>query len=101
MARTQTPYSLREKFSLKNHLFNREKVSKLAHEIANVSHTFQCENFIEEVMDTFSELELKERIHHITDVLEKHIGTDFFHATNIIERALPPELNPERDDDDF
>jgi hypothetical protein len=101
MARTTLPYTLKEKFSLKDHLFNREKVTKLANEIANISHTFDSESFIKEVIEKFPQLELKERIHHITDILEKYIGKDFVTGTNIIEQSLPPELDPEKDDDDF
>ena len=56
-----------EKFSLKDHLFNRDKVQKIAVEIAVVYPEFKTDSFVNEVVVAFPKLELKQRIEHIAD----------------------------------
>ncbi len=60
-----------EKFSLKDHLFNPAKIEKIATEIKQVYNDFEKDKFTQTVIEKFPELELKERIYHITDCLKK------------------------------
>ncbi len=93
-------------FSLKDQLFNRDKVTYIAGLISDASPSFQTTQFIDEVLGKFPELELMERIHHIVDMLEKYLvhsdnTLDYPASLNILLWALPPELDPDKHDDDF
>ena len=55
---------MKEKFSLKDALYNPEKVQKIATEIKAVYPDFQQEAFEKDVLDPFPDLELKERMYH-------------------------------------
>jgi 3-methyladenine DNA glycosylase AlkC len=90
-----------EKFSLKDELFNPQKVNQIATEIKNVYQAFDQESFEKETVNAFENLELKERIAHIRDMLAKYLPNDYQEATTIILKALPPELDPNKTDDDF
>ena len=92
---------MKEKFSLKDELFNPKKVNLIACEIEQVYSSFPKELFEKEVVEKFPKLELKERIDHIRDTLTKHLPDDFKKATTILLKALPPELDNEKQDDDF
>ena len=90
-----------EKFSLKDELFNPKKVHQIASEIKNVYAPFEQEAFEKEVTTKFDELELKERIVHIRNVLAKYLPKDYVEAVKILLKALPAELDPKKTDDDF
>lgn len=90
-----------ERFSLKDHLFNREKVERLAGWMADADSGFAPEPFAEEVLARFPELELKQRIDWIADCLMARLPEDIEAAGGVIERALPPPLDPTKTDDDF
>lgn len=90
-----------EKFLLKDHLFNKTKVSSLAREIKAVYPTFKKEFFIKEATRDFDTLELKARIHAIRSALRTHLPTDYRTAVGIILRALPKPLDPKNTDNDF
>jgi len=90
-----------EKFSLKDELFNPQKVHQIASEIKAVYAGFQHEKFEKEVTEKFPDLELKERIAHIRDMLAHYLPSDYVEATNILLKALPKELDPTLSDDDF
>ncbi len=90
-----------EKFSLKDELFNPEKVQKIALELKAVHQAFEVESFVEDVLVRFPELELKERIYHIRDMLYRYLPNGYREATNILLTSLPPELDPKKEDDDF
>ncbi len=90
-----------EKFSLKDELFNPQKVNKIATEIKEVYEDFKQKAFAKEVLKPFETLELKERIYHIRDMLAKYLPSDYIEATTILLKALPPELDPNKTDDDF
>lgn len=49
----------------------------------------------------FPKLELKERIEHITVCLHDCLPGDYLAALDILLRSLPPELDPDKTDDDF
>lgn len=91
----------KEKFSLKDELFNVPKVQKIAQEIKAVYASFDVEAFTDEVLALFSELELKERMYHIRDMFRKYLPDNFREATDILLKALPPELDNTQTDDDF
>jgi len=90
-----------ENFSLKDELFNPQKVNQIATEIKNVYQEFEQASFEKETVEAFENLELKERIVHIRDMLAKYLPNDYQEATTIILKALPPELDPNKSDDDF
>ena len=89
------------RFSLKDALFNREKVAYLGDLFARADGGFDKAGFERDVMAVLPELELKERIDHIAGVLTFYLPAEFEAAAALIERALPPELDPMKTDDDF
>jgi len=91
----------KEKFSLKDELFNPQKVEMIAREIKEVYPTFQADKFSQEILARFPKLELKERIYHMRDMLHKHLPSDYQEAVSILHQALPAELDPSKSDDDF
>ncbi len=92
---------MKEKFSLKDHLFNQEKVEYLASLIKPNCRKFKSQSFCRKVLDRFPELELKERIHHMAEMLKETLPEGYRLAVNIIIESLPAELDPEKTDDDF
>ncbi|CAA6818677.1 MAG: DNA alkylation repair enzyme [uncultured Sulfurovum sp.] len=90
-----------EKFSLKDELFNPQKVHQIASEIKEVYPPFNQEKFEYEVITKFPKLELKERIAHIRDRLARYLPSDYVEAIGILLKALPPQLDPNKTDDDF
>lgn len=92
---------MKEKFSLKDHLFNKDTVTCLADLFVAADADFNKKKFVAEVMERFPSLELKARISWITEVLTKHLPNYPGAAMKIIVRALPPPLDPNNTDDDF
>ncbi len=92
---------MKEKYSLKDALFNLDKVSKIASEIQAVYADFEQEAFESEVVNLFPELELKERIDHIRDMLAMYLPDDYREAMGILLKSLPVELDPQKKDNDF
>lgn len=90
-----------ERFSLKDHLFNADKLSLLAEEIARVHPAFNLDGFIVEVVSRFPELELKQRIAWISDCVRRHLPADYREALSVIVAALPDRLDESLGDDDF
>lgn len=91
----------KEKFSLRDHLFNLDKVRKIAAEIHSVYPELDETEFIEEIITEFPRLELKARIDHIRDVMYKHLPDEYENALSVLLRSLPAALDPEKTDDDF
>ena len=91
----------KEKFSLKDELFNATKVEKIANEIKAVYPSFNTKSFSDEVLALFPELELKERMYHMRDMFKKYLPSDYVEATTILLEALPEELNTNKYDNDF
>lgn len=92
---------MKEKFSLKDHLFNTDSVTYLVNLFVAVDSDFNKKKFVNEVVGKFPELELKARIGWITEVLAKHLPSDVGAAMKLIVAALPPPLDPTKSDDDF
>ena len=91
----------RSTFSLKDHLFNAERVDYLATRFEEVHPDFPGDAFRASVTSAFPGLELKERIAHIATRLEGCLPSGYREALAIIIRALPPELDPTRTDADY
>jgi 3-methyladenine DNA glycosylase AlkC len=91
----------KEKFSLKDQLFNEGKIIKIANDIARVYPAFKKDKFIKNVVQSFPELELKQRITHITECLRNHLPESYPEALEIILNSLPEPCNPTLNDNDF
>lgn len=92
---------MNERFSLKDHLFNVEKVSYLGGLLGEAITGFDRARFEATVLERMPELELKQRIALIAEVLGEHLDADFARAAEQIRSALPPPLDPTLADDDF
>ena len=92
---------MKEKVLLKDTLFSASKVRKIATEIKAVYWKFEGEAFTEAVLLPFAELELKERIYNIRDMLGVYLPKDFEVATKILLASLPEELDRTKTDNDF
>ena len=92
---------MKEKFSLKDELFNPQKVEKIALEIKAVYPSFNETSFIKDTLFKFQNLELKERIYHIRDMLSKYLPRNYQDAVNLLLDALPPPLDTAKVDNDF
>lgn len=90
-----------ERFSLKDHLFNPERVSYLGGLLEASIPGFERQGFESAVLTQLPELELKKRIDMIAQVLSTHLDGDFELAAEQIRRCLPPPLDPTPTDDDF
>lgn len=94
---TATP----ERFSLKDHLFNRETMTRLGRLLAPVISGLTPDRFVAEVMDGIGPLELKQRITHIAGIVDGHLPEDYEQSVKVILAALPPPLDPSLSDGDF
>ena len=88
-------------FSLKDQLFNSDKVNYLATLIVATHPHFAQQMFHQDVVSAFPNLELKERIAHIAACLHKYLPDSYQDALFILLQSLPPELDPNKTDDDF
>jgi 3-methyladenine DNA glycosylase AlkC len=89
------------KILLKDQLFNRDRVTVLAGELAAVHPPFHAGEFVEEVMGRLGELELKERIAWIATCLSRFLPDDYRQAVGVILDALPAPNDPTLSDGDF
>lgn len=89
------------KFSLKDQLFNPQKVDYLIGLFLAADSSFPAQEFRDEVLDAFPDLELKERITHIARCLHRVLPDDYVDTLGVILRSLPPRLDPTLTDDDF
>ena len=88
-------------FSLKDHLFNAERVQYLADRFHVANSGFDKSGFVRDTMQQLPQLELKARIVHIATSLERYLADDFRVAAKQIVAALPEPLDPTGTDDDF
>jgi len=91
----------KEKFSLKDQLFNEGKIIKIADDITRVYPAFKKDKFVKNVVQSFPELELKQRITHIAQCLRNHLPESYPDALEIIINSLPEPCNPTLNDNDF
>jgi 3-methyladenine DNA glycosylase AlkC len=90
-----------EKILLKDILFNKTKVAQIARELQHAYPSFKQNEFIQDAVRKFPELELKARISWIADCLKKYLPDDYKDAVAILLKALPSPNNPKLLDDDF
>ncbi|NOE16913.1 hypothetical protein GS634_02095 [Ruegeria atlantica] len=88
-------------FSLKDQLFNAEKVSFLSDLFLDAEPGFDASAFRAQVMSRLPELELKQRMSWIATCLQQAVLGDLPTVAPVILRSLPPPLDPARSDDDF
>ncbi len=90
-----------EKVLLKDLLFNRTKVEKIAKELQHQYPAFKHDEFVREVLAQFPSLELKARIAWIAECLKQHLPKDYRLALEILLAALPTPNDPSLSDNDF
>jgi len=90
-----------ERFSLKDDLFNKTSVSYLADVFYKNDTAFPRQEFINNILEDFPGLELKERIARVRQELELVLPKDFPRACAVIIAALPIELDSKKSDGDF
>lgn len=90
----------KEKFLLKDLLFNESKIDYLF-SMLNKKIIFDNKEKKEKILLKFPDLELKQRISYICDVLEEILPTDYITSLDIILEILPKELDLSKNDDDF
>lgn len=88
-------------FSLKDQLFNLEKVGYLGGLFEAATDRFDRPAFEAQVMSRLPELELKARIDWIAACLAQALPGPLEQVAPVLLRALPPPLDPSRSDDDF
>lgn len=86
---------------LKDQLFHRDNVARIASEIAAVHARLDADSFVARVVSRFPELELKQRIAWISQCLRDHLPDDFRAATGALLASLPAPCNPDLRDGDF
>lgn len=77
-----------ENLLLKDSLFNSDTVSMLANALSQAYPKLNEQDFINSALSAFPNLELKERMSHLTLLIEKSIDADFEETLNILERSL-------------
>lgn len=87
-------------FSLKDRLFNEEKVKFLSGLINEVYSDFDKVGFENKVMKSLLDLELKERMTLICEVLAEFLPNDFDESVDIMVESLP-EVEVIGENDDF
>ena len=90
-----------EKILLKDLLFNREKVARIAGELHRAYPSLAKNEFVRDVVARFPQLELKARISWIAECLERHLPDDYRRAVAILIEAQPAPNNPDLSDGDF
>ena len=88
-------------FSLKDKLFNKDKVQHLAELIFSIHPDFNKIDFVNDVIIKFPDLELMGRVHHIVEIYHKYLPENYPDSLEILLKSLPPELDPNNQDNDF
>jgi len=88
-------------FSLKDQLFNKDKVTGIAGEIQAVYPEFEKTRFVNKVTKKFPELELMDRLLWIRDCLREFLPDDYRQSTAVLLKSLPSPCDPTVSDDDF
>lgn len=74
--------------TLKDELFNREQVTILADLIKDVHTTFNKDDFINDCVNSFPPLELKERMSSVRKELYNYLPKDYITCVEILSKAL-------------
>ena len=88
-------------YSLKDQLFNAERVRYLAGLFGAADAGFDAAEFEVSVMARLPDLELKQRIQWIADCLSASLSGPLPETVPILRAALPPPLDPTLTDNDF
>ncbi len=88
-------------FSLKDQLFNADKVAYLAGLFGGADPGFDADGFHADVMARLPDLELKARIDWIAACLGARLPGELDAIAPVLTGALPPPLDPDLSDDDF
>lgn len=91
----------KEKFSLKDHLFNAETIGQLAQEFCAGIPSFDGPRFEREALSGFAARELMERLEWMADCISQQLSSDFEAMADQLEAAMPAQLDPSLTDDDF
>jgi 3-methyladenine DNA glycosylase AlkC len=92
---------MKAKIVLKDILFNQAKFALIASQIKAVYADFSCDDFIDEILKNYQNLELKQRILLIAKILQKYLPKNYEKALEILLKSLPRPLNPSLQDNDF
>lgn len=90
-----------DKVALKDQLFHRGNVARIAAELNAVEANFDAEAFTNRVVERFAELELKQRIDWIAACLADQLLGDFEGAVDVLLRSLPAPCDPTLTDGDY
>ncbi|MBW4707935.1 DNA alkylation repair protein [Roseobacter sp. YSTF-M11] len=90
-----------ERFSLKDHLFNRQTVGQLAQEYGAALPDFDGAEFQRQALAGFADRELLARLDWLADCVEAQLAGDFSTMADQLEAAMPAPLDPTLRDDDF
>ena len=88
-------------YSLKDQLFNTEKVRYLAGLFGAADPAFDSASFERQVMTRLLDLELKQRIQWIADCLSAALTGPLPETAPLLRAAMPPPLDPTLTDNDF
>ena len=91
----------KERFSLKDHLFNPQTIGRLAQEFGAGIPSFDGTRFESEALAGFADRELLQRLEWMADCMERQLASDFPTMVDQLEAAMPKMLNPTLSDDDF
>lgn len=91
----------KEKFSLKDELFNQKKVEYIARLILEVYPKFEHQKFTKQVLEKFPILELKQRIFWIRENLKFFLPNQYTKAVAILLASLPSACDSSKTDNDF
>ena len=70
-------------------IYNHESLHKVAVDIQSVYNPFQIDDFLTSVIDeTWDDLELKNRIYRISEILGKYLPSDYGTAIGIIDKVV-------------
>ncbi len=90
-----------EKVLLKDQLFNKNGVERIAEGIKKIYPSFNKKRFTKKVIEKFPELELTPRIKWITENLKTFLPEDYREATTILLTSLPSHRDTDNLDSDF
>jgi 3-methyladenine DNA glycosylase AlkC len=90
-----------QKILLKDQLFNKEAVEKIATRIHKVYSEFDQKSFTKNVLEKFPQLELTPRITWISKNLNIYLPTDYKKAVSILLKSLPSHQDSDNLDTDF
>lgn len=86
---------------LKDQLFGPERVTSLADRLQLVYPALPYRSFVDEMVGRLDELELKQRISWIAELLERYLPEDYREAVEVLLRSLPQPCDPNLSDGDF